>query len=61
MGIFRAPWKRQRIKKRRKKIEEQIEKGELTMKDYGVREVTFKDIHTSELNRLNNALKGLGK
>ena len=61
MGIIGAAWKRQRIKKRRKKIEEQIEKGELTMKNYGVREVTLKDLMTSELNAIDIASKRLGE
>ncbi len=46
---------------RRKEIEEKIEKGELTIKDYSKGAVTFNDICASELNALDIASKRLDK
>ena len=45
----------------RKEIEEKVEKGELTMKDYSKGGVTWNDIHASQLNALDNASKRLEK
>ncbi len=65
MGIVASRLRRQRIKKRRKEIEEKVKKGELHLYNEGLKYrdnlITFKDIYTSELNALDIASKRLDK